>query len=286
MIGIFIDRLFNRLDAYYRWSPSLGHYVAVYKPLTSLLVERHLEGMETLSAPALSTGGHCKWCAWDSDTADDSLDKIESMLNGLAWQCLREGRREGRSGHLWLCFSAPVPAGDLIIFDKQIRQRAGITSSKLEFFPKQQKADLGSGLRLPLGFNRKPGVNLRGWFDVPPNTVSEQLQWFAAQPLNPTNVISQLATSIRVKEAAEKKRYVHYVGSKGDWTLVPFEVAVKRTEAKLGSQGWYRGHCPLKGNHDHGDRNPSLALRPGEQGQAIVKCWRGCQAREIYAALI
>jgi len=42
------------------------------------------------------------------------------------------------------------------------------------------------------------------------------------QPLNPANVMSQLATSIRVEEEeeAEQKRYVQYVGNKGDSTLV------------------------------------------------------------------
>lgn len=56
-------------------------------------------------------------------------------------------------------------------------------------------------------------------------------------------------------------------------------------QGKRGSNGWYNCSCPCTHNHAHGDKNPSLGLRDGEDGNLIVNCQTGCQTREIYAAL-
>jgi putative DNA primase/helicase len=45
------------------------------------------------------------------------------------------------------------------------------------------------------------------------------------------------------------------------------------------SGGWWRCRCPA-----HGSRGPTLALRDGERG-LIVKCWAGCDPREVLAEL-
>lgn len=42
---------------------------------------------------------------------------------------------------------------------------------------------------------------------------------------------------------------------------------------------WWRCRCPV-----HGSRGSTLALRDGERG-LIVKCWAGCDARDVLAAL-
>jgi|GEM_PF-995126 len=50
-------------------------------------------------------------------------------------------------------------------------------------------------------------------------------------------------------------------------------VGVRRT-----SRGWL-AKCPA-----HQDKNPSLSVREGDRG-TLVKCWTGCSAKEIVAAM-
>src|SRR5271163_2773839 len=45
------------------------------------------------------------------------------------------------------------------------------------------------------------------------------------------------------------------------------------------SNGWWRCRCPI-----HASSGPTLALRDGERG-LIVKCWAGCQPRDVLAEL-
>src|SRR5271155_3641464 len=42
---------------------------------------------------------------------------------------------------------------------------------------------------------------------------------------------------------------------------------------------WWRCRCPV-----HGSAGASLAVRDGERG-LIVRCWAGCQSRDVLAAL-
>ena len=51
------------------------------------------------------------------------------------------------------------------------------------------------------------------------------------------------------------------------------------------SSGWYNCSCPCTHNHKHGDKNPSLGLKDGEDGNLAVYCQTGCKPREIYEAL-
>lgn len=51
------------------------------------------------------------------------------------------------------------------------------------------------------------------------------------------------------------------------------------------STGWHNCSCPCTHNHKHGDKNPSLGLRDGEDGNLIAYCQTGCTPRDIYAAL-
>ncbi|MGH9548594.1 MAG: TOTE conflict system archaeo-eukaryotic primase domain-containing protein, partial [Terriglobales bacterium] len=184
----YTERFVNRDDVYFeQWRSGQRYGLrAVRGQVTAELIEKHLQGHITISVPAMSKNATCKWCAWDSDIVDGSIDRIATILDSLKWHPIREGKRSGRDGHLWLFFDSPVSAADLILFDKEIRRRCGIADRVLEFFPKQSKAEIGSALRLPLGVHRKPGANNSvGWFAGPPEDRSAQLAWFAEQALNP-----------------------------------------------------------------------------------------------------
>lgn len=49
--------------------------------------------------------------------------------------------------------------------------------------------------------------------------------------------------------------------------------------ARRSGDGWLVC-CPA-----HNDRNPSLSIADGEHGKLLVKCWAGCDARSVFAAL-
>lgn len=288
-ISIFRERFVHREDAYYRqWAYSDNYgYRAVYEPVIPSLIRDHLSGKITVAVPAIDANGLCKWCAWDSDNEDGNLEKIESTLLILGWHSIREARRIGRAGHLWLLFNFAVAARDVILFGRQISERAGIPHGAIEFFPKQASAEkLGGALRLPLGAHRKPGAgNCRGWFEAVPKDVHSQLEWFSLQPLNPSNRISEIAQMSFKENHSLTRRSYCYQGNTGAFSRVTFDLAISRTNAKPGSNGWWSGHCPIVSAHQNGDRNPSLGIKRAEDGGAIVKCWNDCQPKDIYDRL-
>ncbi|MDA8205335.1 MAG: toprim domain-containing protein, partial [Thermaerobacter sp.] len=60
----------------------------------------------------------------------------------------------------------------------------------------------------------------------------------------------------------------------------PIDVLLSRLDkVKKTSDGW-QALCPA-----HDDRNPSLSIKEGTDGTLLVKCWSGCSARDIVAAI-
>ena len=43
--------------------------------------------------------------------------------------------------------------------------------------------------------------------------------------------------------------------------------------------GW-RAHCP-----SHEDRRPSLSISEGRQGRVLLRCWSGCETRDVLATV-
>ena len=59
----------------------------------------------------------------------------------------------------------------------------------------------------------------------------------------------------------------------------PVENLVSRLHAKRSGEGW-KAKCPV-----HDDRDPSLSIREGSDGRALIKCHAGCQTNDILAAI-
>ena len=287
-IDIFTARLFNRFDAYYVWDARLGRYDARRKLVTPHLVQAHLNHEITLCVPALSIDGYCLWCAWDSDDDSNNLDKIESVLTLLGWHPLREAKRPGRQGHLWLVFDMPVKAADLRLFDKAMRERASVTLSpdELEFFPKQDtivKDGMGNGLRLPLGKNRKPDADgAVGWFEsCKIKTIESQLDWFALQALNPGKQIAEIAHMIRTEAAARKaRRQCKWVTPKNN-RIDFIDYAANNGFRRRGEQ--FNGPCPACRLDSHDNKGDNLSIHATKN---LVHCWRGCQFSKIVRAIM
>jgi hypothetical protein len=91
----------------------------------------------------------------------------------------------------------PTSAQALRTFHSWVCNQIGISIKTIEFFPKQDKAEIGSQVRVPLGINLKPEAHrARGWFDGPEREVQTQLAWFINQPLNESSKLLELVAEI------------------------------------------------------------------------------------------
>lgn len=208
-------RFVNRQDAYalqYTVGSGCGYRV-VYSPVSDFLFDQHLAGFVTLAVPAIDASGLSRWCCFDSDRDDGSLDRIHRLLREHRWHGVREGQRPGRAGHLWAFFDNALPAADLRLFGHRLIESAGVNAADIEFFPKQEGpgAKARSLVRLPLGIHRKPEAEgLRGWFRDAPQSLAEQIEYIDQQPFNPTAPILEAAPDLR--RLAEAKRAHPYIG--------------------------------------------------------------------------
>lgn len=63
------------------------------------------------------------------------------------------------------------------------------------------------------------------------------------------------------------------------------EIARRLGGATRHGRGWL-ARCPVPGHgQGRGDRNPSLSLADGDAGRLLVRCFAGCDARDILAEL-
>ncbi len=293
LIQAYISRFVNRTDTWYRqWAtkdesgyihfkPEMKDNRYDYVPVTSRLVQAHIEGKVTCAWPLLEASGCGKYLAFDSDLLDGQLDRLQDAWLDYGWHVLRTKGRADRDGHLFICLDEPIEGKYLIWLADAMMKHARI--SGLEQFPK--RANSSSQLRGPLGVNLKIEANkARDWFIGPKQDITEQLQRLSEQPLNSASVAIELAKEhapIELPPVLPKRPGKSF---KVAVDKVVFQDAVNKTKAKQGPHGWWRGHC-LTSAHEHGDRHESLGIKCGEQGQAIVHCFGGCQPRDIYQSI-
>lgn len=213
LLESYLNRFINRLDTWFKQDEN-GHYRLVkpehkdYEIVSKNLIRRHLEGKITCAWPSTSPTGMCRWIAWDSDKQDSDLAQIEGLLNTLGLNPLREGLRPGRDGHLWLLLQQPIPAVSARYFDDWIKSTLRIPqgNKSVEFFPKQDNAKIGNGLRGPLGTNLKPEAKKAvGWFEGQPKDLITQLEWLSDLNLDNGTKIVALAEEIRRAKQLEFK---------------------------------------------------------------------------------
>ena len=61
--------------------------------------------------------------------------------------------------------------------------------------------------------------------------------------------------------------------------MSPVENLVERLHAKRSGDGW-KAKCPI-----HDDREPSISIREGRDGCALLKCHAGCETNDVLAAI-
>jgi hypothetical protein len=208
LASLFLERFANRRDFYFMQrinlqEESFGYIKVGSVELTEKLVRLHLVGACTLSLPTASEDHLSKWICFDGDTEGGELFKIESVLKEMNLNPLREGRRPGKDGHLWLMLSEPVSATDAALFGRTIVEALGIDPADVEVYPKEIK---GFGqMRLPLGKHRKPGANEAvGLFEeCRDESVWEQVLWLERQSLSLVQPIDNVVSVIREKNRCQ-----------------------------------------------------------------------------------
>src|SRR5215204_509690 len=67
------------------------------------------------------------------------------------------------------------------------------------------------------------------------------------------------------------------LGARG---MMPLDLVLDRLEGVRQQGEGYQALCPA-----HDDRDPSLSVAQGEDGQALLKCFAGCETEEVVVAL-
>ena len=209
LAAVYFERFVNRTDIWFRqWIDPRGrcNYACIkpgskrYEPISLDLIGRHLNGETTISLPAISIDHRSKWCCWDSDAADNSINGIEMVLEAIGFSPLRESVRKGRDGHLWLFFDRAISAADLIRFNAEVCRLAQVRNVRtLEFFPKS--AAKLSQVRGPLGVHRKPEAeNMRGWFEGVDRDLRTQLIWLKQLKPDAASRIENIVQALRLSD--------------------------------------------------------------------------------------
>lgn len=252
-----------------------------YEPVSPRLLRRHFKGRITCAWPAIDSKYCSKWLCFDSDTDDGDLDKLEQALNSWGVHTIREGRRPGRDGHLWVLFDKPVSAELLIILGNAMIRLAAVRPATkdyphgIELFPKS--ATGFSQVRGPLGVNLKPEAKgAYGLFDGVKHNVKAQLEWLATQTLNQAQDAVREAEKHRQKpkpnktKPCRKRRY--RVNGFTPVNILDY-VSYRRVGNSLIAQ------CPVCAGEGHDEHKDNLHITL--DGNKLC-CWFGGEPGKIH----
>lgn len=297
VIGTFISLFANRTDSVFLQQEPVGGkcgYARANRPFDRTAAMAHIAANITMSAPALSERDTARWLAWDSDADKGTLVRVYQYLLEHGFSPIREGAREGREGHLWLLLDEPIPGRVATAFGQFIAEKTRTTinskDADLEFFPKQSATkNLAGGLRLPLGYNRKPDAQCRGWFHGVKKDVTCQLEWLARQPVNSSHRVLELGHAWWTTRPESTSAH-RSVGSAKTFGKPHSDGTLKRVNAlqyipahqrTLHSDGNWRAGCPACIVAGHDKSRDNLSINAGDPTK--WRCWRGCTAAEILA---
>ncbi len=255
-IKLFQNTFKGRNDVYaYRWvnregrsgySPAVegGYFSAKrttnpnYLPLTSSVVEGHLNGKKVVGIYPLLSDETCWFIAADFDKdnfQDDALAYLKTC-RALNIPAYIEQSRSCNGAHVWIFFDEPIPASiarklGFLILTKTMNKRHQIKLSSYDrFFPNQDtlpKGGFGNLIALPLQKNvRAKG----GSIFVNDSFQPYQNQW---QFLSSIERVSFLKVQKLVEKARQEGRIVGVALSHSDmdmddpWTLPPSRKRIK-----------------------------------------------------------
>ncbi|MGB9854794.1 MAG: TOTE conflict system archaeo-eukaryotic primase domain-containing protein [Candidatus Bathyarchaeales archaeon] len=165
-----------REDAYAVQLPK-GGYVKVEQSLTSVIIQKHLEGVETVGVYQLNQWGMVKWLCFDLDP--EKLNDPKSSAQRLLQVCFQKKMEEDEverpriwphsvlleasrfpdpSYHIWIFFAIPALAKVAQWLGLRILELASLSPKQVEVFPKQgeitKEQPYGNLVKLPFGFHQ------------------------------------------------------------------------------------------------------------------------------------
>jgi len=218
-----LAKFVSRQDAYAVQLPE-GGYVKVEQPLTSKIVQQHLEGVETVGVYQLNHESMVKWLCFDLDP--EKLEDPKASAQRLLQVCFEKSKEEDEverpriwphsvlleasrfpdpSYHIWIFFAIPVPAKVARWLGLRILELASLSPKQVEVFPKQseitKEQPYGNLVKLPFGFHQVE----RKW--------SRALDFKTFQPLSSNVLLEKWGLSLSEADLAkilsfEDKRHV------------------------------------------------------------------------------
>ena len=218
-----LAKFVSRQDAYAVQLPE-GGYVKVEQPLTSKIVQQHLEGVETVGVYQLNHESMVKWLCFDLDP--EKLEDPKASAQRLLQVCFEKSKGEDEverpriwphsvlleasrfpdpSYHIWIFFAIPVPAKVARWLGLRILELASLSPKQVEVFPKQseitKEQPYGNLVKLPFGFHQVE----RKW--------SRALDFKTFQPLSSNVLLEKWGLSLSEADLAkilsfEDKRHV------------------------------------------------------------------------------
>lgn len=256
--NIFIQRFVNNVKASALQNQDGSYQARRSQPVTTRLLNQHLHGNVTIGVYAVNPQDNTsRWLCFDSDEeSEESFIKITHWLSSYNINSVRESKRPGRSGHLWVHFERSIPTVDAfrILFHGRF-----LYQFKGEIYPHTDTPltcdKIGLLVRLPLGLHRKLLPTQRyGLFEACSSTnLQDQLEWFVSQPVAKISDINRLLSTLPVIKPVTTPVTVRRRSSKNSKSVLDM---FPEDWGWIEINGEHRGGCPaciLEGHDNHRD---------------------------------
>lgn len=179
-----------------------------YLPLTHEVFTRHLLGQATIGIYPLLRDDTCMLLACDFDSGSWVLDALAFLdaCHDVEVPAALERSRSGNGAHVWIFFSAPVPAATARSLGASLLRRAMTARAELDlssydrFFPSQDfmpKGSFGNPIAVPLNGERL-SVGATAFLD--PTTLEpwpDQWRFLSSVARIAPEAVASLAESLR-----------------------------------------------------------------------------------------
>ncbi len=253
-------------------------YTEYRQPITDTQIAAHLDGRITLAAPMIGSDGLAQAAALDVDSGGTAvLKQALEAAHILGWTAyaITSTNDEHDGGHIWIHLDSPTTPNRARLLAQKIAATAEIEA---ETYPTRKQ------LRLPLGVHRWTGK--RGTLllqdgtavdlDSGDDATDQALEVIASLPTNSAERLPELAPPAQPARSSHTPPTTrqNVPGSAKDaitaynqaTDLISLLESYGGRIAERISGGGVLMHCPC-GRHSHGDRRPSLAIRPARSSR-------------------
>jgi hypothetical protein len=253
-------------------------YTDYRQPITDAQIAAHLDSRITLAAPMVGPDGLARAAALDVDSGGiAALKQLLDAAQAHGWTAyaITSTNEEHDGGHVWIHLDSPTTPDRARLLAQMIADAAEVQA---ETYPTRKQ------LRLPLGVHRWTGK--RGTLllqdrttidlDSGDQAIDQALERIASLPTNSAERLPELAPPSRPARSLHTLPTTRQKapGSATD-AIAAYNQATDLINllesyggriAERVSGGGVLMHCPC-GRHSHGDRRPSLEVRPARSSR-------------------